>query len=80
MGKAIPEEIQWIIIRLSTTMSREDIAVYTNISLRKIDSILSTFNKYGIVKSNICKKPHMYASLYDNDIQVYPNYLVLCLF
>jgi DNA-binding transcriptional regulator LsrR (DeoR family) len=72
MGKHVPEEIQWIVICLSTTMSREDIAMYTRISSRKIDDILSTFNKYGIVKANTHEKAHTYASLCDEDIQVCP--------
>jgi epoxyqueuosine reductase QueG len=53
-------------------MLREDIAMYTRISSRKIDDILSTFNKYGIVKANTCEKAHTYASLCDKDIQVCP--------
>ena len=76
MGKAVSEEIQWIIIRLSSTMSREDIAMYTGISHRKIDNVLSTFNKYGSVKTTIRKKPHTYASLCDDDVQVHLIYLL----
>jgi hypothetical protein len=75
MGKPVSEEIQWIVIRLSTAMSREDIAMYTSVSQRKIDSILSTFNKYGTVKANVRQKPHTYTSLCDDDIQVCLIYL-----
>jgi DNA-binding transcriptional regulator LsrR (DeoR family) len=70
MGKAISEDIQWIIIRLSTAMSRENVAMYTGVSLRKINNILSTFNKSGTVKATIRQRPHTYASLCDDDIQV----------
>jgi hypothetical protein len=76
MGKPISEEIQWIVIRLSTAMSREDIAMYTGISQRKIDNVLSTFNKYGSVKTTTRQKPHTYASLCDDDIQVCLIYFV----
>lgn len=77
MGKAISEEIQWIIIRLSTAMSREDIGMYTGVSQRKIDNVLSTFNKYGTIKTTIRQRPHTYSSLCDDDIQVCLIY-ILC--
>lgn len=77
MGKPVSEDIQWIVIRLSTAMSREDIAMYTGISHRKVNNILSTFNKYGSVKSTTRQKPHVYTSLCDNDIQV-PPFHFLC--
>ena len=70
MGKAISEEIQWIIIHLSVTMSREDIAMYTGVSQRKVDDVISTFNKEGTAKVYTHQKPHTYASLCDEDIQV----------
>jgi transposase len=70
MGKPIPEEIQWIIIRLSTAMSREDIAMYTGVSLRKVNDVMSTFNKEGTVKVYTRQKPHTYSILCENDVQV----------
>lgn len=70
MGKAISEEIQWIIIRLSVTMSREDIAMYTGVSERKVNNVISTFNKEGDVKVRTRQKPHTYSSLCDEDVQV----------
>ena len=70
MGKAISEEVQWIIIRLSTAMSREDIAMYTDVSLRKVNDVLSTFNKEGTVKVYTRQKPDTYTSLCDEDVQV----------
>jgi transposase len=70
MGKPIPEEIQWIIIRLSSAMSREDIAMYTGVSQRKVNDVLSTFNKDGTVKVYTRQKRHTYSSLCDEDVQV----------
>ena len=46
-----------IIIRLSAILSREDIATYTNVSLRKVNDVLSTFNKEGTVKVYTRQKP-----------------------
>jgi hypothetical protein len=76
MGKSISEEIQWIIIRLSTAMSREDIAMYTGVSQRKIDTVLSIFNKYGSVKTTIRQGPYTYSSFCDDDIRVCLIYIM----
>jgi DNA-binding transcriptional regulator LsrR (DeoR family) len=74
MVKPIFEEVQWIILRLSTAMSREDIAMYTDVSERKINDVLSTFNKEGTVKVYTRPKRSTY-SLCDDDIQVSSCYL-----
>jgi hypothetical protein len=64
MRKPISEDIQWIIIRLSTAMSPEDVAMYTDVSQRKVNDVISFFNKYDTV-------PHTYSwSLWDDDDQV----------
>jgi len=76
MGKPISAEIQWTIIRLSTAMSREDIAMYTGVSQRKIDSVLSTFNHHGTIKVFNNERPHVYRSLCDEDVQVRFTYLL----
>lgn len=70
MGKHISEDVQWIIVHLSTIMPREDIAMYTGVSQHKINKVLSTFNKEGTVKAATSQKPHTYASLCDDDVQV----------
>jgi transposase len=74
-GKPISEEVQWIIIRLSAILSREDIATYTNVSLRKVNDVLSTFNKEGTVKVYTRQKPDTYSSLSEEDIRVGSCYL-----
>jgi DNA-binding transcriptional regulator LsrR (DeoR family) len=70
MEKPISEEIQWIIVRLSTAMSREDIAMYTGVSRRKVDDVMSTFDKNGTVEVYTRPKPLTYSSLCDDDVQV----------
>ncbi|KAI0284575.1 hypothetical protein BGY98DRAFT_523620 [Russula aff. rugulosa BPL654] len=62
MGEPISEEIQWIIVRLSTAMSPEDVAMYTGVGQRKVNDVMSTFNKYGTVKVYTHQEP-------DDDIQ-----------
>ncbi len=75
MVKPIPEQVQWIIICLSTAMSWEDIAMYTGVSERKINDVLSTFNKEGTVKVHTRQKRSTYSSLCDANIQVSSCYL-----
>jgi hypothetical protein len=75
MGKPISEDMQWTIIRLSTAMSREDIAMYTDVSLRKVNDVLSTFNKEGTVKVYTRQKLDTYSSLSEEDVQVGSYYL-----
>ena len=49
-GKAIPEVIHWIIIHLSTVMSAEEISMYTDVGVRKVNEIIMYFNQTGGVK------------------------------
>ena len=44
--------------------------MYTGVSERKVDDVISTFNKEGTAKVYTRQKPHTYASLCDEDIQV----------
>jgi transposase len=55
-------------------MSREDIAMYTGVSERKVNSVMSTFNKDGTVKVYTHQKPRTYSSLCDDDVQVSSRY------
>ena len=48
-GKPIPKTTQWIIIGLSTTMSVEDIVLYTSISPASIRRILKFFKEMADV-------------------------------
>ena len=69
-GQAIPESIQWIIIRLSTAMSIDEICGYTDISNRKVRDILAHFKKTGDVNIPKHQRPTIHISLQDEDIQV----------
>jgi hypothetical protein len=44
-GKAIPDCVKWIVVRLSTSMSVEDIAMYTDISQSSVQRILAIFRR-----------------------------------
>lgn len=69
-GKAIPESVQWIIIRLSTIMAVDDIATYTDVGTRSVKRILAHFRQTGDV--DIAKRAglHLHRTLCDYDIQV----------
>ena len=69
-GKAISEDIQWIIIRLSAIMDLHEISMYTDIGLHSVQKILSWFKRTGEV--NVAKRlqPQLHRVLCDYDIQV----------
>lgn len=73
-GQAVPESIQWTIIRLSATMPSHEISGYTDISDRKIRDIIAHFNKTGGVKGSKREKPTLHNSLQEEDIQVNFNF------
>jgi len=69
-GKAVSEEIQWIIVRLSAIMNPHEIAMYTDIGLRTVQKILSWFRRTGEVNVAQRLKPQLHGALCDYDIQV----------
>ena len=70
-GQAVPESIQWIIIRLSATMPAHEISGYTDISDRKVRDILAHFKNTGSIIVSKCEKATLHKSLQDEDIQVF---------
>ena len=69
-GQPVSEPIQWTIIRLSATMTSDEISGYTDISDRKVRDILAHFKKTGGIKSSKRETPTLLKSLQDEDIQV----------
>ena len=69
-GKSIPEVVHWIIIRLSTAMTAEEIAMYTDVGLRSVKKILSHFKQTGDVNIPKRLKPQPRQALCDLDIEV----------
>ena len=70
-GQAVSESIQWIVVRLSATMSTDEIPGYTDLSDRKVRDILAHFKKTGDVSVLKCKRPTLHKSIRDEDIQVW---------
>jgi transposase len=69
-GKAVPESVQWIIVRLSPSMSAEEVAMYTDVGVRTVKKILSHFAQTGEVISRNPAKLHLHRALTDYDIEV----------
>lgn len=70
-GKATPEVVHWIVIRLSTIMSVEEISMYTDVGVRKVNDIIAYFKQTGGVKLSRRSKQQLPKTLCDYDIQVH---------
>ncbi len=69
-GKRISEEVRWIIIRLGTTMTEEEVAMYANVSERTVHKILAHFKQTGSVEEPKQLIPRAHQVLCEYDIQV----------
>jgi hypothetical protein len=69
-GQAVPESMQWIIIRLSAVMATYEISGFTDISERKVRDILAHFNKTGGVTVSQHEQATIHNALQDEHIQV----------
>jgi hypothetical protein len=69
-GKPIPEEVHWIVIRLSISMEPKEISMYTDLGLCSVRKILAHFRKTGDVNVPKRLRPQIHRSLCDYDIQV----------
>lgn len=69
-GKATPEVVHWIVIRLSTVMSAEEISMYTDVGVRKVNEILAYFKQTGGIKPSRRSENQLQRTLCDYDIEV----------
>ena len=76
-GKAIAEAVRWIIIRLSTTMTEEEISMYTDIGVRSIQRILAHFRQNGGIDTPKLRGPRLHKSITDYDIEVQYHLLLM---
>jgi DNA-binding transcriptional ArsR family regulator len=80
-GKAIHEDTQWIIIRLSTIMSASELSMYTNVHERTVRRILKRFEDTGgIHTADRSKQIRLNRSLSNRDIEVCPFYILISVF
>lgn len=59
MGRGIPlpVEVHKIIVRLADLFPKEEVSVYTGVSLRSVERILAYYHRHGIVFDHSQKKP-----------------------
>ena len=70
-GKPIPECVQWIVVRLSTCLSVEEICMYADISKSSVDRILAHFRRTGTVPVHASRSQHRFRkALCDKDVEV----------
>jgi hypothetical protein len=68
-GYKISADVQWIIVRLSSLLRKEDISIYTGISLRSVINILQYFNMHGTIEDRVPEKKKGRKQLRDLDVE-----------
>src|SRR5882757_8081263 len=77
MEKPIVEDVQWIIVHLSTIMEPFTIAMYTGVSRRKVNQILATFQHTGSVEVHRNTRVYKHCTICDEDVSVWIfNFLI----
>ena len=69
-GKAISEDVQWIIIQLGTKMRPEEISMYTDVSIRSIERILAHFRRTHDVQARKQSRGQALKKLGEVELQV----------
>jgi hypothetical protein len=80
--RRISADVQWIVVRLSSRFEKEEISVYTGISVRSIERILKFFKKHHTVQlTEQEKRRYQRTHLRDLDVEVglvaKSNFLIL---
>jgi alkylated DNA nucleotide flippase Atl1 len=68
-GSKIPAVVHWIVIRLSSVHTVEDIAMFTGISARSVERILH-FNLHGTIDHKEEERKRRRQYLRDMDVEV----------
>jgi len=71
-GRVIPPETQRIIIRLSHILTKDDISVYTGVSLRSVERILAYFQKHGTIREPKARETKQ-RGLAKDDVEILLN-------
>ena len=70
MGKKVLPEVEEIVIRLSTSFSPTEIAVYTGLSHHTVERIQVHFRKHGATRGQVKPSREKRCQLRDVDVQV----------
>ena len=69
-GQKVIQEVAWIIIRLSSILSKDEIATYTGYSLATVKHILLYFEQHGTVRESKRGQEQRKGKLRDVDLEV----------
>ena len=69
-GQKVIQEVAWIIIRLASILSKDEIATYTGYSLATIKQILLYFKQHGTVQESDRGQEQRKGRLRDMDLEV----------
>ncbi len=69
-GQKVIQEVAWIIIRLESILSKDEIATYTGYSLATIKRILLYFKQHGTVQESKRGQEQRKGRLRDVDLEV----------
>lgn len=69
-GQKVVQEVAWIIIRLASILSKDEIATYTGYSLATIKRILLYFEQHSTVQESNRGQEQRKGRLRDVDLEV----------
>jgi hypothetical protein len=69
-GCKIPVAVHWIVIRLSSLLRKEDISIYTGISLWSVEQILHYFKMHQTIQVKEPEEKQRKRLLRDLDVEV----------
>ena len=73
-GQKLSPDMQWVVVRLSRLLRKEQIAIYTGVSIRSIERILESFQKHGTIAESDGKQRSRRKQLCDIDVEVNFNF------
>ena len=69
-GQKVIQEVAWIVIRLSSILSKDEIATYTGYSLATVKHILLYFEQHGTIQESKRGQEQRKGKLRDVDLEV----------
>jgi transcription initiation factor IIE alpha subunit len=75
-GTKILPEVQWIVVRLSSVFDKDEISIYTGLSVRSIERVLQYFNTHQTIKNPTEEKREKRCALRDIDVEVLPDHFI----
>lgn len=72
-GSKLSAEMHWVVVRLSSILKSEDIAMYTGISISSVQRILRYFDIHGTINHKDEERKRRQNYLRDMDVEVHNN-------